>query len=105
VDDVWLTIGVLAVITVAIKSTGPLTLGGRTPGEKTFAVISLFAPALLAALVVYETLSAGHEGIAVDARLAGVGAAVGALLLKAPILVVITVAAVVTAGLRALGAG
>ena len=49
-DDVWLTIGVLAVITVAIKATGPLTLGGRTPGEKTFAVISLFAPALLAAL-------------------------------------------------------
>ncbi len=102
--DVWITIGVLAAITISIKSTGPLTIGGREPGERTFAVISLFAPALLAALVVYETLSAGHQGLTVDARLAGVGAAAGALLLKAPILVVILVAAVTTALARALGA-
>ena len=102
--DAWLTIGALAAVTVAIKSAGPVTLGGRMPGERTFAVISLFAPALLAALVVYETLSAGETGIAIDARLGGVGAAAGALLLKAPILAVILVAAVTTAGLRALGA-
>ena len=102
--DVWLTIGALVAITVSIKATGPLTLGGRTPGDRTFAVLSLFAPALLAALVVYETLHAGHEGIAVDARVAGVGAAVGALLLKAPMIVVMLTAAVVTAGARALGA-
>ena len=101
--DVWITIGALAAITVAIKATGPVTLGGRAPGARTFAVISLFAPALLAALVVYETLSAGHEGVTVDARLAGVGASVGALLLKAPLLVVVLVAAVTTAGVRALG--
>lgn len=101
--DAWLTIGVLTAITVAIKSTGPVTLGGRMPGDRTFAVISLFAPALLAALVVYETLSSGHQGIAIDARVAGVGAAVAALLLRAPLLVVVLGAAVTTAGVRALG--
>lgn len=103
--DVWVTIAALAVITATIKSAGPLAIGGRMPGVRTFAVISLFAPALLAALIVYETLSAGHEGITIDARVAGVGAAVGALLLRAPILAVILVAAVTTAGVRALGAG
>ena len=63
--EVWATIAALCVGTVAIKATGPLALGGRQPGERTFAVVSLFAPALLAALVVYETLSDGHDGLAV----------------------------------------
>ena len=101
--DTWLTIGVLTAITVTIKATGPVTLGGRTPGDRTFAVISLFAPALLAALVVYETLSSGHEGIVIDARVAGVAAAVAALLLRAPLLVVVLGAAATTAAVRALG--
>lgn len=102
-DDAWLTIAALAAITVGIKSTGPVTLGGRRPSDRTFAVISLFAPALLAALVVYETLSAGDEGIALDARIAGVGFAAGALVMKAPIVVVVLGAAAVTALARALG--
>jgi len=103
-SEVWLTIGVLAVGTVAIKATGPLALGGREPGERTFAVVSLFAPALLAALVVYETLSDGHDGLAVDARVIGVGAAVAALALRAPIAVVVLGAAATTALARAAGA-
>jgi len=103
-SEVWLTIGVLAVGTVAIKATGPLALGGREPGERTFAVVSLFAPALLAALVVYETLSDGHDGLAVDARVIGVGAAVTALALRAPIAVVVLGAAATTALARAAGA-
>lgn len=102
--DVWITIAALAVITVAIKSTGPLAIGGRTPGERTFAVISLFAPALLAALITYETLSAGHEGITVDARVPGLLAAAAALVAKAPMLVVILVAAATSALVRAVGA-
>jgi branched-subunit amino acid transport protein len=103
VADVWITIAALAAITVAIKSTGPVTLGGRTPGDRTLAVISLFAPALLAALVVYETLGAGSQGITVDARVAGVAAAVAGLLAKAPLLVVVLGAAATTALVRALG--
>lgn len=101
--DVWITIAALSVITASIKATGPLAIGGRQPGERTFAVISLFAPALLAALIVYETLSASHEGITIDARVPGVLAAIVALLAKAPMLVVILVAAVTTALVRAVG--
>ena len=57
--------------------------------------------ALLAALVAVQVLSA-HEGhgLEVDARLAGLGAAAVALLLRAPFLVVVVVAAATAALLR-----
>ena len=102
-SEVWLTIAVLSVGTVLIKSTGPLALGGRQPGERTFAVVSLFAPALLAALVVYETLSDGHDGVTVDARVVGVAVAVIALLARAPLAAVVLGAAAATAVARAAG--
>jgi hypothetical protein len=103
VIEVWITIAVLSLGTVAIKSTGPVALGGRQPSERTFAVVSLFAPALLAALVVYETLSDGHDGLTIDARVLGVTAAATALVLRAPITVVVLGAAATTAAARALG--
>jgi hypothetical protein len=104
VTEVWLTIGALCAGTVAIKSAGPLALGGRQPSERTFAVVSLFAPALLAALVVYETLSDGHDAITIDARVIGVGTAGLALLARAPVALVVLGAAASTALARALGA-
>ena len=102
--EVWATIAALCAGTVAIKATGPLALGGRQPSERTFAVVSLFAPALLAALVIYETLSDGHDALIVDARVIGVVTAATALVLRAPIAVVVLGAAVATAAARALGA-
>jgi branched-subunit amino acid transport protein len=62
-------------------------------------VADLIPVALLGALVVVQTLSTG-QSLTVDARLAGVGAGVVALLCKAPFLVVVVVAAVTTALLR-----
>lgn len=61
--------------------------------------------ALLAALIAIETLhNEGGQALAWDtARMGGLGAAVAALVLRAPFLVVIVTAAAVTAGLRALG--
>ena len=104
-NDVWITIAALSAGTLALKATGPVVLGGRQPGDRTFAVISLFAPALLAALVVYETLGTGDQtGIEVDARLLGLGAAALALLVKLPLLAVVLSAAATTAAARALGA-
>jgi hypothetical protein len=97
---VWLTIAVLTVGTVAMKIAGPVLLGERAPGERMMAMTGLVAPALLAALVVYETFSA-DDGITLDARAAGLGAAVAAILLRAPMIVVILFAAAVTAGVRA----
>lgn len=66
--------------------------------------LSLLLPvALLSALVAVGTFGVG-KGLAVDARVAGVAAAVIALVLRAPFLLVVVVAAAVAAGLRALGA-
>ena len=98
---VWLTIAVLTVGTFGMKIVGPLALGERPPGERMLAMTGLVAPALLAALVLYETFSAHGHGITLDARAAGLGAALVAILLRAPMLVVVLVAAAMTAGVRA----
>ena len=58
--------------------------------------------ALLSALIGLWTLVSGSS-IVIDARLPGVLAAMVALLLRAPFLVVIITAAAVTAAVRALG--
>lgn len=99
--DVWITVGVLAIGTAIIKAAGPVSVGGREMPARAAAVIALFAPALLAALVVQETFS--HDGeLVLDARAAGVAGATLALLAKLSMLAVVTIAAAVTAGVRAL---
>ena len=64
-------------------------------------VAALLPIALLAALAAVQALATGTR-LVVDARLAGVAAAVVALLLRAPFLVVVGVAAAAAAGVRAL---
>jgi hypothetical protein len=98
---VWITIAVLTVGTFATKAAGTLILGAHEPGERTMAVTGLFAPALLTALVVYETFGAHGGGITVDARAVGLGAAVLAILARAPMLAVMLIAAAATAAVRA----
>jgi hypothetical protein len=97
---VWLTIGTLSLGTILIKAAGPVTLGRREPSERTSVVIALIAPALLSALVVYETVHTGNRGLVVDARFAGLVAAALALVARLPLLVVVAVAAVVAAIVR-----
>jgi Branched-chain amino acid transport protein (AzlD) len=63
VTAVWIVIAALSVGTIAIKASGPLTLRGRRPGGRALAVKSLMAPAVLAALVVYETFIGHPSGI------------------------------------------
>jgi branched-subunit amino acid transport protein len=101
-SEAWITILLLAVATAAIKAAGPLAVGGRQLGPRVAPVIDLLAPAILAGLIVVETVG-GDGAIDLDPRLAGVAAA-GCVLLARPrwTLVAITVAAVVTALLRAL---
>jgi hypothetical protein len=55
---------------------------------------------VLAALVVTQSLGGDNGGFTIDARLAGLAAAAVALLLRAPLLVVITVAAITAALVR-----
>ncbi len=67
-------------------------------------VAGLLPVALLAALVAVQTFAVGQT-LVIDARLAGLAAAIIALMLRAPFLVVVVVAAVTAAALRAAGLG
>ena len=100
-DDVWITIGVLTVVCFTIKAVGPVALGGRDLPRWAERLIVLLPAALLSALVVVQTFADG-KALVLDARAAGVVAAVAAIALRASILVVLLVAAGTAAGLRAL---
>ena len=95
-SDVWLVVLVVGVATVAMKGFGPVVLGGRPLPGRAAGPLELLAPALLAALVLTQTVG-GDRTVEVDERLLGVAAAGVALLLRAPTLVVVVVAAAVTA--------
>ena len=98
---VWLSVVAVGAATVAIRATGPLLLAGRALPPRLAGVVELLAPAVLAALVVTQ-LVGGDRELVLDARLAGIAAAGLAVALRAPILAVVAVAAVVTALVRAL---
>ena len=99
----WIAVLVTAAGCYAFKLAG-LTVPRRVldrPRVRRFA--ELVPVALLAALAAVQTFSAGQSLVIDPARLAGMGAAVVALLLRAPFLVVIVAAAGTAAALRALG--
>ncbi len=96
----WVVVAGVGVATMAIKALGPVLLGGRPLPPRLGSVVRLLAPAILAALVVSQTF-ATDRSLEVDARAVGVAAALVALWLKAPVLVVIVAAAVTTAVVRA----
>jgi uncharacterized membrane protein len=97
---IWVTIGALALATAALKLAGPLLLGRRGLPMSAMAIIELLASALLAALVVVETLGKGRS-LTLDARALGVAFAAVALLRRAPMTVAVLGAAVVAALARA----
>jgi branched-subunit amino acid transport protein len=97
---VWVTIAVLAVGTFTSKAVGTLVLGGRDLPARALDVTALLAPALLAGLVIYETFGT-DDGLAVDARAAGLVAAILAILARLPMFAVMLIAAAVAASLRA----
>ena len=100
-SEVWITVAGLVVTTAVIKASGPVLLGGRRLPAWALAVIALFAPALLAALVATQTFATGEE-LVLDERALGIGAAAIALWRGASILPTVALAAVVTALARAL---
>jgi branched-subunit amino acid transport protein len=97
----WLVVGLVGVATIAIKSIGPVLLGGRELPPRIASLIGLLAPALLAALVAINTFG-DSRSLVVDERVLGVAAAAVAIWLKAPVLLVVVIAAAVTAVARAL---
>ncbi|MDG2112395.1 MAG: AzlD domain-containing protein [Actinomycetota bacterium] len=84
----------------AFKAGGAV-LGGRiTSSDQAQAALLLLPPALLTALILVWTLDGG-ERLVIDARLAGVAVGAVAAWRKAPFLVVVLLAAAVTAAIRA----
>lgn len=97
----WLVVAVVGALTIAFKASGPVLLGRRRLPARAAALVDVLAPAMLAALVVTQTVGGDGE-IVVDERLAGVVAGAVALRLRAPLLVVMVVAAATAALLRLL---
>lgn len=97
----WIVIAVVGAVTMAFKASGPVLLGRRELPPRVAAVVDVLAPAMLAALVVTQAVGGDRE-LVVDKRLLGVAAGGVAVALRAPLLVVMTVAAVVAAGVRLL---
>jgi branched-subunit amino acid transport protein len=99
-QDVWIAIGVMTVVSFCIKAAGPVALGGRDLPRWAERLIVLLPAALLSALVVVQTVADG-KALVLDARAAGLAAALVAVALRASVLIVLLVAAVTAAGLRA----
>ncbi|HWE80218.1 MAG TPA: AzlD domain-containing protein [Gaiellaceae bacterium] len=95
----WTSVAIVGVGTVLLKAAGPAILGGRSLPARLDGVVALLAPALLAALVVDQAFASGRH-LVLDGRAAGVAAAAVAIVLRAPLLLVIVIAAVATALVR-----
>ena len=98
---VALTIAGCTAVTAAIKSIGPIVLGGRELPTWFTSVVILLSPALLSALVATQMFAEGDR-LALEADTAGVAAGGLAYWRTESIVACVATAAAVTAGLRAL---
>jgi branched-subunit amino acid transport protein len=99
--DAWLLVAVVGACTIALKGVGPVAVGGRELPRPLLGVVALLAPTLLAALIVTQTFADGRH-LTLDARALGLAAGLVAVVLRAPVLVVVFVAAAAAAATRAL---
>ena len=95
-STLWVSIVAVTLACAALKAAGPILAGGRDIPPRANAVLALLTPALLTALVVTGTFGEGGT-LELDERALGVGVAAVALALRAPVLVALVLAAVVTA--------
>jgi len=97
----WWFIVALAAGCYAFKVIGLILVGDRTLPPVVARCLALIPAAMISALVALNTFSDGQD-LVVDARAAGVAAAVLAAWRKAPLIVVIILGAGVTAAVRAI---
>jgi Branched-chain amino acid transport protein (AzlD) len=96
----WTALGVTALGAYAIKLLGLSVPASLLDKPLVTRLAALVPVALLAALTALQTFADGSRPT-VDARAAGLAAAAVALLLRAPFLVIVAAAVLVTAGVRA----
>ncbi len=97
----WASVLAVGAGTVVLKGVGPVAVGGRRVPPRLLGILSMLAPALLAALVVVEGFAA-KRSLVFDARVAGLAAGGLAVALRAPIWLVVLAGAVATALVRLL---
>nr|BFD82301.1 AzlD domain-containing protein [Streptomyces sp. Xyl84] len=100
--NTWTAVVVTALGCYAVKLAGLLVPAGALERPLVRRLAALLPVALLAALTAQQTFSDGRV-LVLDARAAGLAAAAVALVLRAPFLVIVAAAVVVTAGVRAMG--
>lgn len=101
--SVWIAVIATGLGCYALKLGGLVTPQRVLDDPRVRRFTELVPVALLTALIAVQALADGTSLHFDPARLAGLGAAVAALVLRAPFLVVLIAAAGVTAGLRLLG--
>lgn len=98
----WLALAIFSVGNLLTRAIGMFVLGGRVgPNARWTKLVGLVPISVVAAVFAVQTFSSRDE-IVFDARILGVAAASVAVWRKAPMVVVVIVAAGVTAGARAL---
>jgi branched-subunit amino acid transport protein len=95
----WIVVVAVGVATILFKAAGPLFLGRRPLPARVRGVVDLLAPVMLTALVVTQAVGGDGE-LSFDARLPGVAAGAVAVWRRAPIIVAMAIAALVTAAVR-----
>jgi uncharacterized membrane protein len=99
---IWPAVIIGSVGAYVLKLTGYVIPARLLDNPRLRRLTALLPIALLAALVGVQTFSTG-TAVQIDARVAGLAAAITALVLRAPFLVVVLVAAITAAALRAGG--
>ena len=99
---IWPAVIIGSIGAYLLKLAGYIIPERVLENERIRRLTALLPVALLAALVAVQTFSVGST-LQIDARIAGLAAAIVALILRAPFLVVVLVAAITAAVLRATG--
>lgn len=100
----WMAVLTASVIAFGIKLSGYTVPPVLLQQPRALRVTEVLPAALLASLVVLQTFSTGQH-LVLDARAAALVVAAGALLLRAPFIVVVALGALTAAVLRMLGWG
>ncbi|MCZ2110656.1 MAG: AzlD domain-containing protein, partial [Dehalococcoidia bacterium] len=73
-SEAWRVVLFAGLASMALKSAGPVAIGGRPLPQRVMGVVGALAPALLAALVATQTVTTGRD-LVLDERALGVAAA------------------------------